>query len=193
MIKPKNIEIKIQNLEDTAIICSRRQDIRKALSKFDFSRPDSEEPASRSKVTVNVLKRSKTQEIQVNFKKFLSNVKCGCETNLKMLCNENKANCSNCGQFYGVLQVRNYSDTNISFLQDSRKTTKLIKTYREANLICKLNEPVSEIFKRMRAVSDKTRKLINPSVFYLSVSWLRIFKILVISLLIKRLLFNSNF
>jgi hypothetical protein len=82
MLNPRNILIDIQNLEDTAVLCSRRTDIRSTQKCFDFGlpgRPDSEEHAPRQKVKVNVLKRSKTQEIQVNFKRYLRNIKCGCE------------------------------------------------------------------------------------------------------------------
>lgn len=125
MLHPRNIAIEIQNLEDTAVIVPRRMDIRSTLQRFDFSRPDSEEHASRQKVTVNVMKRSKTQEIQVNFKKFLTNLKCGCDQKQKMLANENKANCGNCGQFYAVIQVSDKKQgykcfKNLGFQKDNQ-------------------------------------------------------------------------
>jgi hypothetical protein len=93
-----NIQIQVENIEDTAVIGSRRLNIANTRTKFYMQRPDSEELLCRNKVVVHPLLRSKTQEIQVNFRKFLTNLKCPCNPNQKMLClADNKANCDHCG------------------------------------------------------------------------------------------------
>lgn len=51
----------------------------------------------------------------------------------------------------------------------------IIKTVREKDINFKLDEPVAEIFNRMRQVSLKVIENLQPHPFYLSVSALRFY------------------
>ena len=51
---------------------------------------------------------------------------------------------------------------------------EILKTVREKGTVYKLDQPVNEIFSRMRGVSKKFLDTLDPNTFYLTVSVLQI-------------------
>ena len=106
----RNMQIETENLlEDTAVLGTRRADIRQSLKTFSqFKRVDSCEAAPRPKgIYTSSIKILESHEKEVNFKKFLTSPKCSCGLDIRLwISSAIKANCRHCGQFFGIHKVR---------------------------------------------------------------------------------------
>lgn len=79
---------------------------------------------------------------------------------------ENTANCGHCGQFYAVKDTQ-YTHISASGRKQIASQAKIIKTVRERGSVFKLDEPISELFNRMREVSKKVLATLDPHPHYL--------------------------
>ena len=109
---------------------------------------------------------------------------------------ENTANCGHCGQFYAVkvrcpiisgfptffcrisfllilsycYQDAQYTHVSASGQKQITSQAKIVKTIRERGSTFKLDEPISELFSRMRNVSKKVLASLDPHPHYMMVS-----------------------
>lgn len=79
---------------------------------------------------------------------------------------ENTANCGHCGQFYAVKDAQ-YSHVSASGKKQITSQAKIVKTIRERGSTFKLDEPISELFSRMRNVSKKVLASLDPHPHYM--------------------------
>ena len=145
--------------------------------------------------TINApgMARSRTQGRIMNSqvkKNKLSQIICPCSnqpTHLKsgvsrgakqpiLMSSESTANCGQCGQFFAIkVSIENKID---QFLQESvigsaqqgGSHLDIIRTVREKGTVFKLDQPINEIFDRMRKVSKEYLEILKPNSFYLTVS-----------------------
>ena len=103
-----------------------------------------------------------------------------------LLSSDCSGNCGNCGQFFGVkvsykffgiIEIVILDQINSNLIQDTtnrstqgkRQTSsaRIVKTVREEDCHFKLEESISEIFRRMRAVSAKVLSIMDPHPMYI--------------------------
>ena len=74
------------------------------------------------------------------------------------------ANCGHCGQFYAV------KESKVGPGNQSGSQLEIVKAVRANSATFKLDQPMAEIFARMRAVSEQYLSALQPNSFYLTVS-----------------------
>lgn len=77
---------------------------------------------------------------------------------------ESTANCGHCGQFFAV------KESKAGPGNQSGSQLEIVKAVRAKAATFKLDQPVSEIFARMRTVSEQYLSTLQPNSFYLTVS-----------------------
>ena len=77
---------------------------------------------------------------------------------------ESTANCGHCGQFFAV------KESKVGPANQSGSQLEIVRTVRSRSATFKMDFPMSEIFARMRQVSDQFLSTLQPNSFYLTVS-----------------------